>query len=67
MISSLLSGKIDKYECFTGEEILPSDQRRVTEQAKFTYPPLGKASEKQTKTIEDQGKKHIKAIEYHKK
>ena len=25
------------------------------EQAKFTYSPLGKASEKQIKTIEDQG------------
>ena len=27
------------------------------EQAKFTYSPLGKASEKQIKTIEDQGEK----------
>ena len=33
-ISSLLSGKIDKYEFLTGEEILPSDQRMVIEQAK---------------------------------
>ena len=40
-----------------GDEILPSDQRRVIEQAKFTYSPLGKASVKQTKTIEDQGEK----------
>ena len=51
-ISALSSGKIDKYEYLTGEEILPSNQR----QAKFTYSPLGKAFEKQTKTIEDQGK-----------
>ena len=29
---------------------------RVVEQAKFTYSPSGKALEKQTKTIEDQGK-----------
>ena len=43
--------------------MLPSDQRRVTEQAKFTYSLLGKALKKQTKTIEDQGKKEIKAIE----
>ena len=28
-ISGLLSGKIDKYEYLTGEEILHSDQRRV--------------------------------------
>ena len=26
-ISALLSGKIDKYEYLTGEEILPSNQR----------------------------------------
>ena len=54
-ISALLSGKIDKYEYLTGEEILHSDQRRVIEQAKFIYSSLGEALEKQTKTIEDQG------------
>ena len=59
------SWKIDKYVYFTGEEILPFDQRRVIEQAKFTYHPLGKASQKQTKTIEGQEKNHIKAIENH--
>ena len=31
----------------------------------ITYSPLGKALEKQTKTIEDQGKKQIKANEDH--
>ena len=51
-ISALSSGKVDKYEFLTGEEILPPDQRRVIEQAKFTYSPLGKAFKKQTKTIE---------------
>ena len=45
-LSALSSEKIDKYEYLTGEEILPSDQRRVIEQAKFTYSPLGKAFEK---------------------
>ena len=35
-ISVLLSGKIDKYEYLTGEEILPSNQRQIIEQAKFT-------------------------------
>ena len=54
-ISALSSGKIDKYEYLTGEEILPSNQQQIIEQAKFTYSPLGKAFEKQTKTIEDQG------------
>ena len=63
-ISTLSSGKIGENECYlTGEEILPSDQRRVIEQAKFTYSPLGKAFEKQIKTIEDQGEKQIKAIQ----
>ena len=60
-ISALSSGKIDKYEYITGEEILPSNQRQIFEQAKFTYSPLGKAFEKQTKTIEDQGKKTSKS------
>ena len=55
-ISALSSGKIDKYEYLTGEEILPFNQQQIIEQAKFTYSPLGKAFEKQTKTIEDQGK-----------
>ena len=52
-ISTLASLKIDKYEYLTGEEILPSNQQQIIEQAKFTYSPLGKAFEKQTKTIED--------------
>ena len=46
-ISALSSGKIDKYEYLTGEEILPSNQKKKKiEQAKFTYYPLGKAFEK---------------------
>ena len=32
------------------------------EQAKFTYSPLGKAFNKQTKTIEEQGKKQAEAL-----
>ena len=50
-ISAPSSGKIEKYGNLTGEEILPSDQRRVIEQSKFTYSPFGKALEKQRKTI----------------
>ena len=62
-ISALSSGKIDKYEYITGEEILPSNQQQIIQQAKFNYSPLGKALEKQRKTIEDQGKKQVKAIQ----
>ena len=61
-ILALLSGKIDKCEYLTGEEMLPSNQRQIIEQAKFTYSPLGKALGKQTKTIEDQGIKQVKAL-----
>ena len=51
-LSALLSGKIDKYEYLTAEEILPPDQIRLIEQVKFTYSPLGNNFEKQIKTIE---------------
>ena len=30
-ISALSSGKIDKYEYLTGEEVLPFDQSRIIE------------------------------------
>ena len=59
-ISALSSGKIDKYEYFTGKEILPSNQKQIIEQAKFTYSPFGKTFEKQTKAIKDQGKNQIR-------
>ena len=62
-MSALSSGKLDKYEYFTGEEILPSNQQQIIQQAKFTYSPLGKALEKQRKTIEDRGKKQVEPIQ----
>ena len=62
-IPAVSSGKIDKYEYLTGEEILPSKQRVMIEQANFTYSLLGKALEKQIITTEDQGEKQIKALE----
>ena len=62
-ISALSSGKIHKYEYLTGEDILPSNQQQIIEQARFTYSPLRKAFEKQIKTIENQGEKQIKAIQ----
>ena len=61
-ISVLSSGKIHRYEYLTGEDILPSNQQQIIEQAKFTYSPLGKAFKKQIKTIEDQGEKQVDAL-----
>ena len=61
-ISALSSGKIDKYEFLTGEEILPSNQQQIIQQAKFNYSSLEKALEKQRKTIEDQGEKQADAL-----
>ena len=61
-LSALSSGRIYKYEHFTDEEILSSNQSHIIEKARFTYSPLEKAFEKQTKTIEEQGRKQIDAI-----
>ena len=61
-ISDLSSGKLHKYEYLTGEDILTSNQQQITEQTKFTYSTLGKAFDKQIKTIEDQGKKQVDAL-----
>ena len=57
-ISALSSNKIDKYKYLAGEEILPSKENRIIEQARFTYSQLGKTFEKQIKTIEKQGTKN---------
>ena len=57
-ISALSSSRLHKYEYLTGEDILPSNQQ----QTKFTYSLLGKAFDKQIKTIEDQGKKQVDAL-----
>ena len=62
-ISALSSGKLDKYEYLTGEEIFPSNQQQIIQQAKFHYSPLGKAIEKQIKTIKDQGETKVDALE----
>ena len=61
-ISALSSGKLDKYEYLTGEEILPSNQQQLIQQAKFNYSPLGKAIEKQIKIIKEQGEKQVDAL-----
>ena len=62
-ISAFSSGKIHKYEYVTGQDILPSNQQQIIEQARFTDSPLGKAFEKQILTIEDQVEEQIKAIQ----
>ena len=62
-ISALSSGEIHKYEYLTGEYILPSNQQQIIGQAIFTYSPLGKAFEKQIKTIEDQIQEQVKSLE----
>ena len=62
-ISAWSSGKTHRYEYLTGEEILPSNQQQIIEQAKFTYSPLENAFDKQIKTIEDQGQKQVDALE----
>ena len=56
-ILALSLGKIDNYEYLTSKEILPSNQ------AKFIYSPLGKAFEKKTETIKNEGEKQIEAIQ----
>ena len=61
-VSALISGKIHKHEYLTGEDILPSNQQQIIEQARFTFSPLKKPFEKQIKTIEDQGKKQVEAF-----
>ena len=62
-ISALSSRKMDNYEFFTGKKILPSDQSRIIEQAKFAYSPIVKAFEKQKKTNKEQGQKQVIALE----
>ena len=41
--------KLKSMNILTGEKILASNQKQIIEQAKFTYSPLWKAFEKQTK------------------
>ena len=61
-ISALSSGKLHKYEYLTGEDILPSNQQQIIERTKFTYSHLRKVFDQQIKTIEDQGKKQVDAL-----
>ena len=56
----ILIERLQKY--LTVEEILPSNQQQIIEKAKFIYSPLEKAFKKQTRTIEDRGKKQVDAL-----
>ena len=54
-ISALSSGKIDKYEYPTGQEILPSNKKQIIEQAKLLillWEKLLKNKQKQSKIKE---------------
>ena len=65
-ISALSSGKINKYEDLTGEEIVPSNQKQTIEQAIFTFllwdKPL-KNKQKQLRIKEKNKPKQLKSIE----
>ena len=52
-----------KYEYLTGEKTLPSNQKQIIEQIKFTSSPLRKAFGKQTKANKYQREKQIEAIQ----
>ena len=61
-ISALSSGKIDKYEHLTGEEILPPGQSRIKGQARCTYSPLRKMFKTSIKATENQGITQIETL-----
>ena len=61
-ISTLSSKEIRKYEYLTSEEILPSNQKQIIEQAKFTFLLWETGFKRQLKTIEDQGKKQVETL-----
>lgn len=58
-ISSSSSGKTGQYECVTGEKILSSNQKQITEQDRFTYSCFGKALKQQTKTMKEKEKNKL--------
>ena len=48
-MSAWTSGKIDENKYLKGEEILPSNQRQIIEQAKFVYSLWKKQKRSKTK------------------
>ena len=72
--SMILLEKLQKYQPYHQAKLISLNilqvkkyclliKKKIIEQAKFTYPPLGKAFGKQAKTIEDQGEKQVDALE----
>ena len=61
-ISALSSGKINKYEYLTGEEILSSNQKQIIEQAKFTYSPFRKPLKNKQKQFKIKEKKQVDVL-----
>ena len=61
-VSALSSGKIDNYGYLASKKILPPDQSRMIEQAKFNYSPLG-SFEKTNKNNLRPRKKEVEALE----
>ena len=61
----ILIKKVQKYQLYHQVKLISISillvqkycQKQITEQAKFTYFPQGRAFEKQTKTMKGQGKK----------
>ena len=52
-ISAFSSSKIDKYWYLTGEEILPTQQHRPIEEAKFSCSSLGKHLKNKLKRLKN--------------
>ena len=77
ILLSILIKKLQKYQSYYQAKLismkllqlkkLTSKQKLILEQAKFTDSPLVKAFEKQTSTIEDQGKTKSKQLKSMKK
>ena len=58
-ISALSLGKTEKHEYLTGEETIPSNQKQIKKQAKFTYSQMEKAFEKQKNQLKLKGKNRL--------
>ena len=63
-ISAFSFGYIDKYECLGYEEILLPKESRIIEEKRFIYFPLRPVFIKQTKAVNEQGKRQVEALLY---
>ena len=52
-ISTLLSGKVNKYEYHAGEKMLPSNEKQVVEKTQFNYSQFEKAFENKRKQLKN--------------